>query len=69
MNLAILLLAVASLQGVSGTGTLEGAHAALAGSLGEAVATLFAVGLLASELASTAMGAYAGGEISRDCCG
>jgi len=63
VNLAILLLAATSLQGVSGTDTLEGAHAALAGALGGAVATLFAVGLLASGLASTAVGAYAGGEI------
>lgn len=63
VNLAILLLAATSLQGVAGTETLAGAHAAIIGSLGPAVATLFAVGLLASGLASTAVGAYAGGEI------
>jgi manganese transport protein len=63
VNLVILLLAAASLQGVVGTDTLEGAHAALEASLGPMVATLFAIGLLASGLASTSVGAYAGAEI------
>ncbi|MCC3300600.1 Nramp family divalent metal transporter [Arthrobacter sp. zg-Y895] len=63
VNLAILLLAAGSLQGVEGTDTLEGAHAAIAASLGSVVATMFAVGLLASGLASTSVGAYAGAEI------
>ncbi|MFT4213445.1 MAG: Nramp family divalent metal transporter [Microbacterium sp.] len=63
VNLAILLLAAANLAGQPGTDTLEGAHAALASGLGAATATLFAVGLLASGLASTAVGAYAGAEI------
>ncbi len=63
VNLAILLLAATSLHGVVGTDTLEGAHAALAASLGPIVATVFAVGLLASGLASTSVGAYAGAEI------
>lgn len=63
VNLAILLLAAANLPGVEGTDSLEGAHAAIAAGLGPAVATLFAVGLLASGLASTSVGAYAGAEI------
>lgn len=63
VNLCILLLAAANLAGVPGTDSLEGAHAALAAGLGPVVATLFAVGLLASGLASTAVGAYAGAEI------
>ncbi|MCU1445457.1 Nramp family divalent metal transporter [Cryobacterium sp.] len=63
VNLAILLLAAAALQGVPGTDSLEGAHAALAATLGPVVATVFAVGLLASGLASTSVGAYAGAEI------
>lgn len=63
VNLAILLLAAANLAGVAGTDSLEGAHAALAANLGPVVATLFAVGLLASGLASTSVGAYAGAEI------
>ena len=63
VNLAILLLAAANLAGVDGTDSLEGAHAALAAGLGPVVATFFAVGLLASGLASTSVGAYAGAEI------
>ena len=63
VNLCILLLAAANLAGVPGTDTLEGAYAALDSGLGPAVATLFAVGLLASGLASTSVGAYAGAEI------
>lgn len=63
VNLAILLLAAANLAGVEGTDSLEGAHAALAEGLGPVIATLFAVGLLASGLASTSVGAYAGAEI------
>jgi manganese transport protein len=63
VNLAILLLAAANLPGVAGTDSLEGAHAAIAQGLGGVVATLFAVGLLASGLASTSVGAYAGAEI------
>ncbi|GAA4380287.1 Nramp family divalent metal transporter [Agromyces bauzanensis] len=63
VNLCILLLAAANLAGVEGTDSLEGAHAALESSLGPIIATLFAVGLLASGLASTSVGAYAGAEI------
>ncbi|WP_404429694.1 Nramp family divalent metal transporter [Microbacterium lacus] len=63
VNLCILLLAAANLAGVPGTDTLEGAYVALRDGIGPAVATLFAVGLLASGLASTSVGAYAGAEI------
>ncbi|MFD5214377.1 Nramp family divalent metal transporter [Microbacterium sp. NPDC058345] len=63
VNLAILLLAAANLPGVDGTDSLEGAHAAISANLGGMIGTLFAVGLLASGLASTAVGAYAGAEI------
>ena len=63
VNLAILLVAASALQGVPGTDTLEGAYAALDDTLGPIVATVFAVGLLASGLASTSVGAYAGAEI------
>jgi len=63
VNLCILLLAAANLAGVAGTDTLEGAYAALRDGIGPVVATLFAVGLLASGLASTSVGAYAGSEI------
>ncbi len=63
VNLCILFLAAANLAGVPGTNSLEGAYEALYAGLGPAVATLFAVGLLASGLASTSVGAYAGAEI------
>lgn len=63
VNLCILLLAAANLAGVPGTEGLEGAYAALRDGMGATVAVLFAVGLLASGLASTSVGAYAGAEI------
>lgn len=63
VNVVILLLAASTLPGVAGAATLEGAHAAISAALGPVVATLFAVGLLASGLASTSVGAYAGSEI------
>lgn len=63
VNLAILLVAATNLAGVSGTDSLEGAHTAITASLGPLIGTLFAVGLLASGLASTSVGAYAGAEI------
>lgn len=63
VNVAMLLLAAANLPGRTGTDSIEGAHAAIASSLGPVVAVLFAVGLLASGLASTSVGAYAGAEI------
>jgi manganese transport protein len=63
VNIAMLLVAAANLAGRSGTDTIEGAHAAISTSLGAGVALLFAIGLLASGLASSSVGAYAGAEI------
>jgi manganese transport protein len=60
VNVALLLVAAANLQGTHGTDTIEGAHAAITGALGPTVGVVFAVGLLASGLASTSVGAYAG---------
>lgn len=60
VNIAMLLLAAASLRGVSGTESIEGAHAAIATGLGPTIATVFAIGLLASGLAATSVGAHAG---------
>lgn len=62
VNLAILLLAASTLSGNSMADTLEGAYEALH-EVGPVVPTFFAVGLLASALASTSVGAYAGAEI------
>lgn len=53
VNIALLLLAASALSGAEGTDTIEGAHAAITASLGPAVGVIFAVGLLASGLAST----------------
>jgi len=63
VNIALLLLAASALSGAGGTDTIEGAHAAITASLGPAVGVVFAIGLLASGLASTSVGAYAGSEI------
>ncbi len=60
VNIAMLLLAASALRGVEGTDTLEGAHAAVVAGIGPGVGLLFAIGLLASGLASTSVGAYAG---------
>lgn len=63
VNIAMLLLAAASLRGVDGTDTIQGAHAAITSALGPVIGVLFGVGLLASGLASTSVGAYAGAVI------
>ncbi len=63
VNIGLLLLAASALSGVEGTDTIEGAYHAIANALGPTVSTIFALGLLASGLASTSVGAYAGSEI------
>lgn len=60
VNIAMLLLAASSLRGVAGTDTIAGAHQAIVDSLGPAIGVIFAIGLLASGLAATSVGAYAG---------
>ncbi|MCU1695367.1 MAG: natural resistance-associated macrophage protein metal ion transporter [Mycobacterium sp.] len=63
VNLAMLLVAATNLQGVDNTDSIKGAYAAVQGALGPTVALFFAIGLLASGLASTSVGAYAGAMI------
>lgn len=63
VNIALLLLAASALAGKSGTDSIEGAHAAIENALGSGIGVIFAIGLLASGLASTSVGAYAGSEI------
>lgn len=63
VNISMLLLAASALRGVEGTDTIEGAHAAVVSTLGPAVGVIFAIGLLASGLASTSVGTYAGSAI------
>lgn len=60
VNIGLLLLAATGLRHVPGTDSIPGAHAAIVASLGTAVGLAFAIGLLASGLASTSVGAYAG---------
>ncbi|MDM7829941.1 Nramp family divalent metal transporter [Cellulomonas edaphi] len=63
VNIGLLLLAASGLRGVSGTDTIEGAYDAIVAALGLGIGIAFAVGLLASGLASTSVGAYAGATI------
>jgi manganese transport protein len=63
VNLSMLLVAATNLQGQHDTDSIEGAHAAVGNTLGSVVALLFALGLLASGLASSSVGAYAGAMI------
>ena len=63
VNIGLLLLAASSLFGVKGTDTIEGAHGAIVSHLGSGMGIIFGIGLLASGLASTSVGAYAGSEI------
>lgn len=63
VNIAMLLLAASALPGVEGTDTIEGAAAVISSHLGPAIGVIFGIGLLASGLASTSVGAYAGADI------
>ncbi|GAA2755452.1 Nramp family divalent metal transporter [Actinopolymorpha rutila] len=63
VNLGLLLAAATALRGIPGTDRLEGAYVAIADQLGGGLAVIFAVGLLASGLASTSVGCYAGAMI------
>ena len=63
VNIGMLLLAAVNLRRVSDVDTIEGAHAAISSTLGPGVALVFAIGLLASGLASTSVGSYAGATI------
>lgn len=63
VNAAMLLVAALNLQGREDTASIEGTYAAVHDTLGATIAVLFAIGLLASGLASTSVGAYAGAMI------
>jgi manganese transport protein len=60
VNLGLLLLGATTLSGDTRSDTIEGVHAAIGDHLGAGVALLFAIGLLCSGLASTAVGCYSG---------
>jgi manganese transport protein len=63
VNIGMLLLAATNLRSISGVDTIEGAHDAIGAALGPAIAVIFSIGLLASGLASTSVGSYAGATI------
>ncbi|HUH70935.1 MAG TPA: Nramp family divalent metal transporter [Mycobacterium sp.] len=63
VNAAMLLVTAINLQNRSVTASIEGAYAAIHDTLGATIAVLFAIGLLASGLASASVGAYAGAMI------
>jgi manganese transport protein len=63
VNLSMVLVAATNLQDLDNTDSIEGAHAAVRDALGPTVALCFAIGLLASGLASSSVGAYAGAMI------
>lgn len=63
LNLSLLVVAAANLNGLPGTDTLEGVHNVVTSELGAGVALLFAVSLLGSGLASTSVGCAAGAEV------
>lgn len=62
VNVAMLVAAAATLQG-TGVQSLQGAHEEFGAVLGSVSAVLFALALLASGLASSSVGTYAGGVI------
>ncbi|MER7604675.1 Nramp family divalent metal transporter [Nocardioides sp. NPDC127503] len=64
INLAMLLMAAGALRGVPGTDSIEGAADAIGTHLGTGIGILFGVALLASGLASTAVGCHAGAAIT-----
>ncbi|MCL2516897.1 MAG: Nramp family divalent metal transporter [Microbacteriaceae bacterium] len=60
VNIAMLVLAADALRGMHSADTIPGAHAAVVAALGPVVGAAFAIGLLASGLASSSVGSYAG---------
>ncbi|OBK51227.1 divalent metal cation transporter [Mycobacterium sp. 1081908.1] len=63
VNAAMLLVAAINLQGHNESASIDGAYTAIHNTLGPTIAVLFAIGLLASGLASSSVGAYAGAMI------
>lgn len=63
VNIAMLVLAASALRGLANVDTLAGIFGALGSNIGPLVGFLFALGLLASGFASTAVGSHAGAVI------
>ncbi len=64
INIVMLLLAASALHGSNSASSLSQAHTSLSHLLSPVVGLLFALGLLVSGLASTAVGCYAGSAIT-----
>lgn len=65
INIAIFLVGAINLYGKNVDDSITGAHTAISATLGAGIGTLFAVGLLASGIASSSVGTYASGVISQ----
>lgn len=65
VNVAMVVLGAAVLHGAPGD-TIEAAHAAFDAALGPGVATIFALGLLASGVGSSVVGTHAGARILKE---
>ncbi len=63
VNAAMLLVAAFNMAGRGDTASIEGAYAAVRDTVNPTIAVFFAIGLLASGLASSSVGAYAGAMI------
>ncbi len=63
VNVAMLLVAAMNMRGSGDISSIEVAYTAVHDTVGPVIAVLFAIGLLASGLASTSVGAYAGAMI------
>lgn len=63
VNAAMLLVAAFNMRGHGDVASIDDAYAAVRDTLGPTIAVLFAIGLLASGLASSSVGAYAGAMI------
>lgn len=65
INIAIFLVGAVNLYGKNIDDSIIGAHSAITTTLGAGIGTLFAIGLLASGVASSSVGTYASGVISQ----
>lgn len=65
VNVSMILLAAATLQGVAGD-TVEAAYDVFATSLGQVAAVIFALGLLASGVGSAVVGTHAGSQVLKE---
>jgi manganese transport protein len=63
VNVAMLLVAALNMHGRGGAGSIEAAYSVVRDTVSPLVAVFFAIGLLASGLASASVGAYAGAMI------